>query len=298
MYSILIPNYNSTNIRSLLRMLYLFTTEEKVENEIIVLDDGSTNEEVHRIYNLFSDVPTIHIVKLSENRGRTYARNYLANLASYPWLLFMDVDTIPHKPNFIRKYVKAMLSNEAHVIFGGVFFGFMPPDEENRRLRYYYGSQSEHIPLKTREQLVHVSMNSTCFAIEKGLFYMLQIPEDNRYGMDVYFAYQLEKSGAKIRHIESFAEVREIETNETFIKKKQKAIETLHYLVSRKMIPNDYTPLLKAYNKLKKWNLTGLYYKITSKLEPRILRNLHSIKPSVRVFNLYRLMLYIRIAND
>lgn len=296
MYSILIPNYNSTNILKLVRMLHFLASEEQIEFEIIVLDDASTNEKLNLIYTEFSYCPNIQIVRLRENKGRTYARNYLANLAVYPWLLFMDSDTIPQDKMFIKNYLKAIFLKDVDAVFGGVFFGFMPPDQKNRMLRYYYGSQREHLPLKIREEQVYISINSGCFAIRKKLFLNLSIPEENRYGMDVYFAYQLKKRALKIKHIEAFAEVKIIETNEVFIQKTVNAIQTLHYLVSNKLISNDFTPLLRAYNKLKKWNLTVLYLNISTKLERHIVRNLFSTKPSLRFFDFYRLMLYVRIA--
>lgn len=297
MYSILIPNYNDTNVRSLVRMITSCASREQAEYEIIVLDDASTNEALVPIYLELNNYPKVHCFKLPDNKGRTYTRNYLAKLARYNWLLFMDSDTIPQEYMFIKRYIRAMLLRDVEVIFGGVFYGFLPPNDKQRRLRFFFGSERESKSLSIRKNQVYLSVISTCFAIQKKLFLSLEVPKENRYGLDVFFSFQLQKRTVNIQHIESLVEVREIESTDVFLKKTKEAIETLHYLVSNQMIPKDYTPLLKVSNKLIKWKLANSYVFLATKLESIMLRNLHAERPSMRVFDFYRLMLYLKLAS-
>lgn len=297
MYSLLIPNYNETNIRSLVRMLSYCGSKLCIDFEIIVLDDASTNETLIAYYSELNNYPNVHCYQLPENKGRTYTRNQLANIARFDWLLFMDSDTIPQTERFLRSFAEAFQQKNIEVVFGGVFYGFMPPKEIQRRLRYTFGSQRESKPLILRKNQIYLSVISTCFAIKKDVFLSLQLPQENRYGMDVLFAYQLQKNNIKVLHIESLAEIKVIDKTEDFLQKTEKAIETLHYLVRNQMIPSNYTPLLEVVRKLETWKLTRIFMWLAIRFKPQMLNNLHSEKPIMRVFDIYRLMLYLQQAS-
>jgi dolichyl-phosphate beta-glucosyltransferase len=61
--------------------------------EVIVVDDGSTDETAHRAEALLSPTfPRLHIVKLAENSGKGAAIRAGTNIASAPVVAFMDAD--------------------------------------------------------------------------------------------------------------------------------------------------------------------------------------------------------------
>ena len=103
MLSILIPvhNYNCTTLVS--------TLQEQCEAcgvvyEILLGNDASTLY-VDKIHALLS-LKNTHVITVTENMGRSKMRNFLADNATYPTLLFIDCDADAlHNPQYIRQYL-------------------------------------------------------------------------------------------------------------------------------------------------------------------------------------------------
>ena len=102
--SILIPTYN-TKCAGLVKALHRQAMQiEGLKFEILVADDGSTNQKTTTENNReISMLPHCSYLIRPTNSGRAAIRNYLAQSASSEWLLFIDCDVeIP--PGFLRCY--------------------------------------------------------------------------------------------------------------------------------------------------------------------------------------------------
>ena len=130
--SVLIPTYHC-RCKELVCSLHQQLMEQPVTFEIIVVDDGSHDTACIQENQVITALPhcTYHIEE--HNRGRAGVRNYLAHLAQYDYLLFIDGDMSVRNDSFIAQY----LQNEADVCYGG----YVIPLEENAlqaNLRYRY----------------------------------------------------------------------------------------------------------------------------------------------------------------
>lgn len=85
--SVIIPTFNRS--RKLIRALRSVLKQTFTDYEIIVVDDGSSDDTYQAIA---AYLPTIHYVKKKENTGVSAARNCGILHASAPWIAFLDSD--------------------------------------------------------------------------------------------------------------------------------------------------------------------------------------------------------------
>jgi len=87
--SVIIPTYNRANF--LEKTLNSILSQTTQSNEIIVVDDGSTDQTKSIISKY--DIKYIY----QSNKGVSSARNQGIKIAKYPWIAFCDSDDIWHK---------------------------------------------------------------------------------------------------------------------------------------------------------------------------------------------------------
>lgn len=287
MLSILIPVYNY-NVAPLVKELQEQCLAIKdFEFEILVMDDGS-NEPITDHQQLTS-LPFCTYLPLDINIGRSAVRNALAKKARYPNLLFLDADVLPKDVHFIRRYLSLGNNLKNNVYFGGYSYTDKSLDQTNS-LRYFYGKAREEQPSAVRNLNPFAFVFSGNFLTDKACFLALQIPDENVYGMDVYFAYLLQKNNCNVRHIDNEIMHLGIESNELFLRKS---------LVSAVYRKENWVniPEIVEVNKLLRW-----YKKLNVPFVNKLMKGCFSItnqplkalflkpKPYLWAFDLYRLL--------
>mgnify|MGYP002016117140 CR=1 FL=1 len=111
-----------------------------IEHEIIIYDDASTPSEFQSIYNDIDTFEHCRCIRGQENKGRTFARNLLANNARYDTLLFLDADVLPLKKTFLKDYLAC--AKKTTVVCGGGDYEEKLKDKEHV-LRWAYGKKRE-----------------------------------------------------------------------------------------------------------------------------------------------------------
>jgi glycosyltransferase involved in cell wall biosynthesis len=87
MISIIIPLYNKQE--SILKTIKSVLSQDYRNYEIVVVDDGSTDDSVSVVENLHSERIKLY---QKENGGPSQARNYGVKKAEGDWILFLDAD--------------------------------------------------------------------------------------------------------------------------------------------------------------------------------------------------------------
>lgn len=284
MLSILIPTHNS-DVFQLVKEVYQQCVSEKIDFEIIVLDDASQNFQEEN--NKINDFNNCTYFVLNQNIGRAAARNSLAKQARYTNLLFLDADVMPRDKYFIQRYLVLcnQLINNAY--FGGYCYTNKSLNNTNR-LRYFYGKKREEKPAVIRNLTPLGYVFSGNFLIDKECFLRLQIPNVNVYGMDIYFAYLLKKNNYHVQHINNEIIHLGVENNELFLKK---ALVSVQYRKENWVnIPEilEINKLLRWYNKLKVVNglMKSCFIVIRKPLKYLFFKS----KPCLWAFDLYRLL--------
>lgn len=291
MLSILIPTYNY-NITSLVESLSKQLENVDFSYEILVIDDCSSNAEIVESNKSIENFPNCTFIQNSSNKGRTATRQALAEAATYNWLLFMDADVLPKNEDFIKKF--DIENQTAEVVFGGIAYETKKPDKE-KVLRWKYGKAREAKPVQKREKMPYLSIISQCFLIKKDVFFKANDFHAHVYGVDVYFTQNLLKKQATVQHIDNPIVHFGLESNSSFIEKTKKGLETLCYFEKEGNIPANFRPIQSAFLNLKEKHLLGLFKLIYKTFESLILKNLMSSKPSLFLFDLYRLNYFCKL---
>lgn len=87
MFSVIIPLYNKQD--TITKTLQSITDQDYNDYEVIVVDDGSTDESIKKVEDFHSS--KIKIYK-QPNRGVSAARNYGIEKAKGEWIVFLDAD--------------------------------------------------------------------------------------------------------------------------------------------------------------------------------------------------------------
>ena len=111
-FSIVIPLYNKANF--ILATLKSVSDQTFENYEIIVINDGSTDESLSKIEALKLPKLSIHN---QENKGLSAARNRGVTLARGQYVALLDADDI-WKPTYLKSMFKLIENYPNHQIFG------------------------------------------------------------------------------------------------------------------------------------------------------------------------------------
>lgn len=103
MFSIIIPTYNRADVIELTLNGYLDQTCRKLIREIIVIDDGSTDDTKSKVKCISKESPIKITYLFQENKGPAEARNKGIHSASGDILLITGDDIVPH-PDMIKEH--------------------------------------------------------------------------------------------------------------------------------------------------------------------------------------------------
>ena len=126
--SIITPAYNSAK--------FIAETIQSVQNqthenwEMIVVDDGSSDETVAIVQAFIDKDKRIQCYKLAQNSGPAVARNFAIEKAKGAFMTFIDADDIWF-PNFIENSIKTIEKT-------GVSFVFSSYKRSNENLEFVY----------------------------------------------------------------------------------------------------------------------------------------------------------------
>lgn len=295
MLSILIPVYNF-DVRPLVLDLQEQSERAGIIYEIICLDDGS--QEKYQVLNrelAYSE--KIRYQELKQNTGRSKIRNRLAEIAQYPYLLFMDCDSQTENKNFIANYVKEL--NEEVVLFGGRSYSPEPPPEKDQYFRWYYGVNREMIPIKERQIHPYRCFLTNNFLVHQKIFNAIKMnPELVGYGHeDTLFSTELKNRQIKIKHLDNPLRHIGLENTLTFLQQTKNGLKNLNYLIENGKIDIDN----KLYAASKFFGIKFMRNYLLNwlkKNEKKLEKNFLSESPSLRKFDWYKLAQLIKIQHE
>lgn len=287
MLSILIPTYNS-DVSDLVRALLKEGDALDLVFEIICWDDCSTDAVISESNKALTHESDHYSYYSSEtNLGRTRTRTLLAEKAKYDRLLFLDSDVMPVTDSFLKKYIEA-ITPEKSVIFGGYQY-VSQYENQASMLRWAYGRSRESHTADTRNQKPYHYIFSGNILIDKSTFLSIKFPENNFYGMDSYFSYQLYKNAVPVIHIDNPILHLGLENNEIFFRKSLEAVKIRKHFFPELPGIENINSLVKNYNRLKRFHLdkpVGFFFTVS---EPFLKKMILGKNRSLFCLDLYRL---------
>lgn len=298
MLSILIPSYNY-NTFPLVQELHQQLLQQNIAFEIIVGDDASTDIETNKLNQQITSLSHCVLKVNAVNLGRGSNRNALCKIATYPWILFLDCDTIPTTSSFIKNYLNCINSNDGAVFFGGIAYSKAKP-KKDELLRWIYGRTREAIPVQKRRSKIYEATLVSNILMKKQL--QLDHPFNSSiydYGFeDFVFIAELKKNHVPIHHINNPVFHINLEKSDVFLEKHLKAIDNLHFLIQKRIVDANETHLSKTYQWLSRFGLHSLIKVLFKNLEPSLRKNLISNKPSLLLFDFYKLGYFCNLKNS
>lgn len=284
MLSILIPTYNY-DCYELVADLHEQALNLDIPFEILVADDGSTDERTKISNRNINFLTNCRFIESTTNLGRSRNRNLLADNAKYEYLLFLDSDIKPCYKTFVSNYIDNISGDT--VICGTTRFPEEVP-KADKMLRYTYGITQEEKSAEFCNKKPHSQFTSISFLIRKTIFMKIRFNElFRKYGHeDTLFGKELEHANIPVKYIENPIFHYVPDSNEEFLCKTNSSIEnTLRY----RDLLTSHVRLLRTYNKVKKYGLhIPLFYcyLISKKI---LLKNLLGPKPNMKLFAFYKL---------
>ena len=285
--SILVPTYNDLCV-NLVGDLRQQAEQAGIDYEILVGDDGSTNQDVVSENRQIGQWAHCHCLTQPRNTGRAAIRNRLAREARYDWLLFVDSDMTVVRPDYISQYAA---QDDADVVDGGVAIG---GDAEalKQNLRYLYEktSESQHMA-EMRRKNPYQDFHTANFLIRRDL--MLSHPFDERfryYGYeDVLFGKQLRADHIAITHIDNPMGFCTFESNPDFVAKTEEGLRTLYQFRSELRGYSRLITLVEGIHLPVILTLIRCWHRLFGKWERKCLCG---TRPHLRLFSLYKLGYY------
>ena len=118
-FSVLIPTYNRSSIlRQTLIALASNWADFKEDSEVIIIDDGSSDDTTQVVQRMSSDYPVPLLYFQQSNRKQGAARNLGAHHAEGNYLVLLGDDTAP-APDFLLQHALSHVRSEAsRVVIG------------------------------------------------------------------------------------------------------------------------------------------------------------------------------------
>lgn len=140
--SIIIPAYNEEKtIQPIIQQCLTVRLPASVSREIIVINDGSTDQTKDRIATLTSLFPEIHFSSHIHRQGKGAALRTGFTAAQGDIIIIQDAD-LEYDPEDIPRIIQPLIANQADVVYGSRILGELTYGICNKSYwRYYWGGR-------------------------------------------------------------------------------------------------------------------------------------------------------------
>lgn len=292
--SILIPTFNDECVELVRNLNTQASNINKLKYEIIVADDGSTDKKIVKRNNEIAQLHNCRYIAYEKNRGRSAIRNTLISEAKCEWVLFIDGDMVVNDNNYISKYV---MMEDTDVVYGGYVVNG-DPQRLKGNLRYKYESKyGGNSDAKKRNLCPYNNFHTSNFLARRSI--MQAYPFDERfchYGYeDVIWGKTLKENGIAIRHKDNPLSFEVFEDNEAFLSKTEEGMHTL-YMFRNEL--EEYSNIIAFRKMISKRHMEGLFLAFFKAVRKTLKNNLKGNKPSVFLFNIYKLGIYSELCKQ
>lgn len=299
MISILISTYNYDcsqllhDLNAQCRILKRTVGASCFDFEIILGDDASSDSVAEQTNHLACSAMGCRYLKNNENTGQATLRNKLASEAKFPYLLFIDSDAAVCTDDFVKMYWKHR--DDAQVVVGSIWNPDLT-DKRGRELRYRYETAAmSKRSVEARRKHPYSFISAFNLLIHRDAFMAVRFEGHCRYYgyEDAFFGLELQRKGVSIAHIDNPLVHLGIDTSRSFLCKTETALRTLSTmdaLMQREAGPS------KWHARFQRLHVAGLVAGSFLLLRPLMRWNLLSSRPSLFLFNVYKLGYYCALA--
>jgi glycosyltransferase involved in cell wall biosynthesis len=228
---------------------------------LLVYDDGSADPALTGLHEAaLSAYPGPKLLYVApENRGRSFARNWLVGHAVTDWILMIDADMLPDHPRFLSNYIQKAAEVAGPALIVGGFSMTQVRPAENEALHFSQSKTSECVPAERRKKDPGRFVFSSNLLVHRTV--LEQVPFDETFTgwgwEDVDWGLRVSEIYAII-HIENTASHCGLETDAGLIRKYGGSGPNFARLVRRHPEAAQRMPLLVAARRVKGIPLVGV----------------------------------------
>lgn len=195
--SVVMPCYNEIRtIDAILKKVTAACENEKMDYEVIVVDDGSTDGTRDYLARLDPAGP-IRVVLHEVNRGKGAALRTGFNHATGDVIIVQDAD-LEYEPAEYPKLLKPILDGQADVVYGSRFIG----GESHRVLYFWHSMGNKFLTLLSN---IFTNLNLTdmevCYKVfRREILQDIELEED-RFGFEPEFTARIARNGYVIYEV-------------------------------------------------------------------------------------------------
>lgn len=294
--SILIPVYNDNATRLVSAVSRQAQSIDGLSYEIVVFDDGSTDEAVKAVNRGLEELPCVRIVEAIHHPCRSAMRNAMSREGRYAWRLMIDVRLTLVYDDFLLRYLSADVPEGGAAVGGVCVDGGKQSGKlysSNLRFRYEKFEQRHHSE-EARVRRPYSSFRTTNFFFHHSV--LERVAYDERiigYGYeDVLLGKALEKAGIRVVHIDNPVAYTHFEDNRCYLSKLEEALRTLREFASEL---RGYSPLLAFVERLSRWHVQWLFRNSFRLLGGMEYANLCGRRPKLWVLRLYKVGYFLSL---
>lgn len=295
----MITNFNFDCSELICSLHKQLTSFSELKWELIIIDDCSPKSSTldTNIATAQSMVGCRYIVN-DKNEGAAVCRNRLSQIAKGEWLIFIDGDArVSGNHDFIDKYWANR--HLADVVVGGLMHPEKMPTN-SCALRFRYEKEADKLrSVEGRSKSPYDKFTAFNIMVRKVIFDIVRFDETcTEYGYeDALFGIELKNKSISLCHIDNILVHTGLDSNESFLRKTEVALKTLFNLQKQgKMIGE--CRIGKAAETLEHLKMDKLYAFLFKMSRNLVKQNLSSRHPSLLLFSLYKLGLFIEIKSE
>ena len=212
--------------------------------------------------------------------------------ARYENILFLDCDSEVRHDDFLKRYIER--SKKSAVIYGGRKFDMMRPEQAAYMLHWLYSTKAEWVDARIREANPIRYFKTNNFLIKKELFSRICFNEELKdYGHeDTLFGYELLRKNIVIDHSDNPVYHTGIKSTGDFLKNTREGFINLKHILASGLFDSrgmDIMGLAHVHRQTENRLFLKAMTLFFALFEKAMRKNLHSEKPSLFVFSLYKL---------
>ncbi|NBQ97369.1 MAG: glycosyltransferase family 2 protein [Microbacteriaceae bacterium] len=182
--SVIVPVFNEAKT---IKYLLGKVLDQPCVNEVIIVDDCSTDGTWELLQTLTSSNPKIRATRHARNQGKGAALRTGISLATAPYVVIQDAD-LEYDPSEYPILLQPLVENRADVVFGSRFMG----SQAHRVLYFWHSVGNTALTL-----LSNMFTNLNLTDMETCYIQSIRI-EENRFGFEPEITAKVAKLGVRI----------------------------------------------------------------------------------------------------